>query len=147
MLATEERMKILDLTDELTEMILNSDVVEDYYQSLNKLRKDEHAIRLITSFTKQKEIYEEVHRIGRYHPDYLKVIKETRELKREIDLLDSVYNFKKAENALQGLLDEISVLIGHSVSEHIKVPTGNPFFESASGCSGGCGSGNGHSCG
>jgi len=145
MLATEESVTILDLADELSKMILHSDVVEDYYQSLNKLRQDQNAINLIKAFTKQKEIYEEVHRIGKYHPDYLKVIKATRELKREIDLLDSVYEFKKAENALQGLLDEISVMIGHSVSEHIKVPTGNPYFESTSGC-GGCGS-SGHSCG
>lgn len=145
MLATEESVNILDVADELSRMILNSEVVEDYYQSLNKLRQDQKAMSLIKAFTKQKEIYEEVHRIGRYHPNYLEVIKATRELKREIDLLDSVYEFKKAENALQGLLDEISVLIGHSVSEHIKVPTGNPYFESSSGCSG-CGT-SGHSCG
>lgn len=144
-LATEERMNILNITDELSEMILKSDVVDHYYQSLYKLRQDEKARNLIQAFTKQKEIYEEVHRIGKYHPDYLKVIKETRELKRDMDLLESVYEFKKAENALQNLLDEISVLIGHSVSRQIKVPTGDPFFESSSGCSG-CGSG-GHSCG
>lgn len=145
MLATEERMNILDITEELSKMILRSDVVENYYRSLYKLRQDKKAMNLIQAFTKQKELYEEVHRIGRYHPDYLKVIKETRELKRDIDLLENVYEFKKAENALQSLLDEISVLIGHSVSRDIKVPTGDPFFESSSGCSG-CGS-EGHSCG
>ncbi|WP_458414010.1 YlbF family regulator [Schinkia sp. CFF1] len=146
MLATEERINILDVADELSAMILNSDVVEDYYQCLNRLRKDEKAVSIIKAFTKQKELYEEVHRIGKYHPDYLKVIKETRELKREMDLLDTVYEFKKAENALQSLLDEISVLIGHSVSKQIKVPTGDPFFESSSGCNG-CSSGGHNSCG
>jgi len=143
-LATEESVTILDLADELSAMILKSDVVENYYQCLNILRNDKKALNLIRDFAKQKEVYEEVHRIGKYHPDYLKVIKETRELKRDMDLLESVYEFKKAENALQSLLDEISVIIGHSVSEQIKVPTGDPFFESSSGCSG-CGSG--HSCG
>lgn len=145
MLATEERIYILDLADELSKMILQSDVVENYYQSLNTLRNDEKAMSLIKAFTEQKERYEEVHRFGQYHPDYLKVIKETRELKRDIDFLETVYEFKKAENALQTLLDEVSVLIGHSVSEQIKVPTGDPFFES-SGCSG-CGTSSGHSCG
>lgn len=146
-LATEDRMNILDITDELSDMILRSDIVENYYQSLYKLRQDENAMNLIQAFTKQKELYEEVHRIGKYHPDYLKVIKETRELKRDMDLLETVYEFKKAENALQSLLDEISVLIGHSVSQQIKVPTGDGFFESSSGCNG-CSSGSGgHSCG
>ena len=58
-----------------------------------------------------------------------------------MDLDEHVAQFRRAENALQSLLDEISVIVGHSVSEQIKVPTGNPFFDS----SGGCGSGG--SCG
>lgn len=145
MLLTEDRIKIIDAADELSMMILHSEIVENYYQCLYKLRKDKQAMRLIRAFTKQKETYEEVHRIGRYHPEYLKVITETRELKREMDLQESVYAFRKAENAVQELLDEISVLIGHSVSKFIKVPTGDPFFESLSGCSSGCGSGG--SCG
>lgn len=53
---------------------------------------------------------------------------EIREAKRSMDLDENVYLFKKAENELQGLLDEIAVIIGHSVSKHIKVPTGNPFL-------------------
>lgn len=143
MLATEERLKILDVADELSMMIIHSDIVEDYYQCIYKLQNDEHAMNLIKAFTKQKEIYEEVHRIGSYHPDYLKVVTETRKLKREMDLQETVYAFKKAENALQELLDEISVLIGHSVSKYIKVPTGNPYFDSLSSCGSGCGTGNG----
>ncbi len=59
-----------------------------------------------------------------------------------MDLDPRVADFKVAENELQSLLDEISKIIGHSVSENIKVPTGNPFFERHSG---GCGSGG--SCG
>ncbi len=38
-------------------------------------------------------------------------------------------NFEVVENELQSILDEVSVLIGRSVSENIKVPTGNPFFD------------------
>ncbi len=146
MIATEERIKILDVAEGLSKMIINSDIVEDYYQSLYKLKNDDYAMGLIRTFQKQKEKYEEVHRIGKYHPDYLQVIKETRELKREIDLLEVVYTFKKAENALQELLDEISILIGHSVSKSIKVPTGNPYFDSLSGCGSGCSSGKGCGC-
>ena len=55
-----------------------------------------------------------------------------------MDLDENVAEFRKAENDLQGLLDEVSIIIGHSVSEQIKVPTGNPFFGSHS-SGGGCG--------
>lgn len=34
-------------------------------------------------------------------------------------------DFKRAENELQSILDEVSVEIGTAVSEHVKVPTGN----------------------
>ena len=60
------------------------------------------------------------------------VMKKVREVKREMDLDENVAQFRRAENDLQSLLDEISVIIGHSVSEHIKVPTGSPFFDSLS---------------
>lgn len=67
---------------------------------------------------------------------------EVRLAKREMDLDEHVARFKRAEMELQSLLDEISILIGRSVSESVKVNTGNPFFETAkTGCStgGSCG--------
>ena len=107
------------------------------------MRLDQAAQEKIQTFNSMKDSYEEVQRFGRYHPDYRTVTKAIREAKREMDLHPSIIEYKQAENHLQQLLDEVSVLIGHSVSPHIKVPTGNPFFESS--CGGGCGSGG--SCG
>jgi cell fate (sporulation/competence/biofilm development) regulator YlbF (YheA/YmcA/DUF963 family) len=92
-----------------------------------------------------KDSYEEVQRFGKYHPDYDKVSTEIRQVKREIDLLPSISAFKKAEKELEALLNEISEVIARTVSDTIKVPTGNPFFDNMS-CSGGCGSGGGCSC-
>ncbi|WP_077211410.1 YlbF family regulator [Bacillus dakarensis] len=143
MLATIERMEILDRAEFLSKMILQSDVVEYYYFCLNKLKSNKETQNKIKAFVKMKELYEEVQRFGRYHPDYKKVMKEIRELKRNMDLDENVAEFKKAENDLQALLDEVSVIIGGAVSPQIKVPTGNPFFDSS--CGGGCGSGG--SCG
>ncbi|MBM4764053.1 YlbF family regulator [Bacillus sp. B15-48] len=145
MLATIERVELLDKADELIQMVLNSDVVENYRQSLYKVKTTKETQHKIHAFVKMKERYEEVQRFGRYHPEYKEVMSQIRILKREVDLDDCVSEFKKAENDLQGLLDEISVIIGKSVSDHVKVPTGNPFFDTAGGCSGGCGSGG--SCG
>ncbi len=125
-------------------MIVESDVADEYRRAFWRLKQDRRAQQLIARFVKLKERYEEVQRFGKYHPDYRDVMKEVREAKRELDLHETVAAFKEAEKAMQELLDEISVLIGKAVSEHVKVPTGNPYFLSA-GCSGGCGAGG--SCG
>lgn len=145
MFATSERVILLEEAEELAKMVLQSVAAEEYRLRLNKLKTDKETQRKIRAFVKLKELYEEVQRFGKYHPDYKKVTEEIRDAKRTMDLDENVYLFKKAENELQGLLDEIAVIIGHSVSEHIKVPTGNPFFDSLSGCGGGCGTGS--SCG
>lgn len=138
-------MEILGQSEQLSNMILQSDIVEYYYSCLYNIKRNKETQRKIKAFANAKELYEEVQRFGRYHPDYQRVMKSIRELKREMDMDEQVAEFKKAENDLQALLDEISVIVGRSVSEKIKVPTGNPFFDSSSSCGGGCGSGG--SCG
>ncbi len=144
MIATLERVQILQSADELAQMIIKSEIGENYFISLYKLQNDPEAQEKIKSFTTIKERFEEVQRFGKYHPDYKYVNLETRTRKREMDLHPTVIEFKKAENQLQEVLDHISVIVANSVSKHIKTPGGNPFFES--GCSsGGCGSGG--SCG
>ncbi|ADI27436.1 MULTISPECIES: YlbF family regulator [Geobacillus] len=143
-IATLERIEILDKAEALAKMIVESDVADEYRRAFWRLKQDRRAQQLIARFVKLKERYEEVQRFGKYHPDYRDVMKEVREAKRELDLHETVAAFKEAEKVMQELLDEISVLIGKAVSEHVKVPTGNPYFLSA-GCSGGCGAGG--SCG
>ncbi|MGM7720249.1 YlbF family regulator [uncultured Metabacillus sp.] len=145
MFATMESMLLLDQADHLAELVLQSEPAEAYRRSYYRLKNDKNAQQLISQFTKTKDLYEDVQRFGKYHPDYRKISKEMRDIKRELDLNESVATFKKAENELQALLDEISVQVGQAVSEHIKVPTGNPFFDTGSSCGGGCGSGG--SCG
>ena len=142
--ATLNSMEILDKADDLSMMILESDVVAQYQHCFNKVKEDDHAQKLIHRFVKLKDQYEDVQRFGKYHPDFDKVTKEIRQLKRKMDMHDSIAAFKKSEDELQKMLDEISVIIGKAVSEHIKVPTGNPYFDSISGC--GCGTGGGCGC-
>ncbi|WP_316568405.1 YlbF family regulator [Neobacillus sp. YIM B06451] len=145
MLATTERVELLEYAEQLGKMVSESDVAEYYRLCLYKLRTSRESQKKISRFIKLKDQYEEVQRFGKYHPDYKSVMMEIREAKRDMDLDDRVAEFKRAENDLQSLLDEISVLVGGSVSKHIKVPTGNPFFDTGSNCGGGCGSGG--SCG
>lgn len=145
MLATLERIELLDQAEDLSKMILESDIAEQYRICFYKMQNNKETQQKINRFVSLKELYEEVQRFGKYHPDYKRVMIQIRESKREMDLDPIVTEFKYAENDLQGLLDEVSMLIGGAVSKHIKVPTGNPFFESSHG--GGCGSGGSCGCG
>ncbi len=145
LLATFERMQLLDTTDQLAAMILESDIANRYRECFFLLKKNEESQRKIKAFMSVKEQYEEVQRFGKYHPNYRQVMVSVRDVKREMDLDPHVATFKQVENELQTLLDDISKIIGHSVSENIKVPTGNPHFDSLSASHGGCGSGG--SCG
>ncbi|KXZ14836.1 regulator [Bacillus nakamurai] len=146
MYATIESVKLQSEAEQLAGMILQSETAENYRDCYKRLREDEEAGRIIRSFMSIKEQYEDVQRFGKYHPDYREISRKMREIKRELDLNDKVADFKKAETELQSLLDEISVEIGTSVSEHVKVPTGNPYFDGLSSCGGGCGSGGGCGC-
>lgn len=140
MLATIEIIDLLDLTDELAEMVNQSEQMLNYIEKKRQLKQDQESQNLIRSFEQKKEQYEDVQRFGRYHPDYRVITKETRLLKREVDMLDSVAQFKIAERELQMLLDDISAKIAHSVSEQIMVPRDGALFTDV-----GCG--HGGSCG
>ncbi|MFO1445782.1 YlbF family regulator [Bacillus sp. Bva_UNVM-123] len=146
MLATIEGIEILDQADNIAAMIINSEEAEQYRQCLYRLKTNKETQEKINKFIKMKEIYDEVQRFGKYHPEYKTAMKSIRELKRIMDLDFHVAEFRRAENSLQSLLDEVSVIIGRSVSDQIKVPTGNPFFDSSSSCGGGCGTGGGCGC-
>ncbi|AZB44831.1 YlbF family regulator [Bacillus sp. FJAT-42376] len=141
-----ESVQILDQADLISDMILHSDLAETYRLRLEELRKDHTAQEIISQFVKVKDKYEDVQRFGKYHPDYKTITREMREIKRELDLNEKVAAFRRAETDLQSLLDQISIELGSAVSEHVKVPTGNPFFDSLSACGGGCGSGGGCGC-
>ncbi|MCP8970268.1 YlbF family regulator [Ectobacillus ponti] len=144
MIATLESVLLLDEAEHLARIIVQSEEAVEYRTCYNRLRQDQEAQSLIARFTGMKERYEEVQRFGKYHPDFSAVTRQIRELKRELDVHEAVAAFKKAENAMQKLLDEVSVILGREISPAVKVPTGNPYFDSMS-CGTGCGSGG--SCG
>ncbi|MEO4053643.1 YlbF family regulator [Solibacillus sp. CAU 1738] len=148
MLMTSEWAFVLDEADQLSTMIISSEPAQKLRDAYAAVYNDHELVSQINKFGRLKEQYEDVQRFGKYHPDYHKVMKEIRMQKRALDLNDRVATLKLAENDFQDLLDEVSLLIGRSVSEAVKVPVSNPFFTSGSSCStgGGCGSGGGCSC-
>lgn len=147
MIGTLEYVDVLDRSEQLGAMIMQSDVMKAYVGSQKQLNEDKKAQQLISAFINIKIHYEDVQRFGRYHPDYNEIMKDVRSTKREMDMNDKVAAFKVAERNLQRLLDEISENVARSVSKQIKVPKDGAAL-SDGGCSsgGGCGSGGGCSC-
>lgn len=147
MIMTNEWVDIMDQSDILCTMILSSEQFYQYLDAHRAVYTDSTLVSEVNSFTRLKEQYEEVQRFGKYHPDYSRIMKDIRVTKRKLDMVDAVAHLKVAENELQDLLDEVSLLIGKSVSEGVKVPVSNPFFASAgSSCGSGCGTGGSCSC-
>ena len=146
MIMTSEWAFVLDEADELSNMIVSSEQAHNLRLAYKAVYEDEQLAADIAAFQRIKDQYEDVQRFGKYHPDYQMIMKKIREQKRALDLNDQVAALKVAENEYQDLLDEISLLIGHSVSEAVKVPVSNPFFASSSSCGTGCGTGGGCSC-
>lgn len=131
-------IEVMDLADELNQMILQSESYQAYKKAFLDLSINEEVQQLKKELIRIKESYDEVNRFGRYHPDYQRVMLETRRKKKEYDMHPEVAQVKLLETQLQTLLDEVLVIIASSVSTEIKVEKGNPFFESHT-CSSGCG--------
>jgi len=140
LIATMEYVDILDRSEQLGKMVLQSDVMQAYVNTRQQLDEDKEAQQLIQAFINIKEHYEDVQRFGRYHPDFNEIMKKVRTTKRAMDMHDKVATFKVAERNLQNLLDEISQLVAVSVSEQVKAPKDGAAL-SDGGC--GCGSGGG----
>ena len=146
MMMTSEWLHILDGADELSAMILQSEPVQQYRLAYKAVYEDEALVQQINAFQRMKDQYEDVQRFGKYHPDYNTIMKSIRKQKRELDLNEAISALRVAENEVQYLLDEVSLLIGRSVSDAVKVPMSNPFFETNSSCGSSCGTGGGCGC-
>ena len=90
MLMTDEWLTIIEHAEELTEILLSSEVVDSYRQAHEAVYSDVNLAKSIKEFTEMKERYEEVQRFGRYHPDYNIVMKSIRVQKRELDMNEQV---------------------------------------------------------
>src|SRR5690625_31242 len=132
MIVTMEHIRLLDKSEALAKMILQSEVMREYEEAYLAMKNDETAQHLIRSFTEMKERYEEVERFGRYHPDYAEIMKKVRSVKREMDLNPLVANFKLKERESQRFLDDISEIIAKSVSQQIIVPREDNLYNNGS---------------
>lgn len=146
MIATLEYVDIIDRSEALGKTILQSDVMEAYYNARNALDQNKESQRLIKAFADIKVHYEDVQRFGTYHPDYHEIMRNVRRVKRDMDMNQEVAKFKVAERNLQRLLDEVCQYIAAHVSVQIKAPKDGAALTDGGCSSGGCGSGGTCSC-
>ncbi|MEK5169933.1 MULTISPECIES: YlbF family regulator [Staphylococcus] len=132
---TEETLSILDEIENLSDMIVQSDVYQTYQYAKDNLENDDEAHLLYQAFLKSKDQYDDVMRFGKYHPDYKRIMMETRQRKRAYEMLSVVMEYKTKEVALQNLIDEVLTKIAFAVSENVKIEAGDPFFQTGhNGC-------------
>ena len=127
---------------QLGDLINASAEMVDYLYWKEKVKKDEEAQRLIRSFARTKELFDECTRFGHFHPDYHRALEEAEKARALLDSCEAVARFKAAEERLDELLYDVSLSLAHSVSETVKVSSNKVRDEGGcSGCStgGSCG--------
>lgn len=142
---TEKWLDILEASDMLAAQIVQSDLVQQYFEAKRAVYGDEQLVQHIEQFLQMKERYEEVQRFGKYHPDYREVMTTVRKQKRALDLNEKIATYRLAETELQGMLDLVGYTLAQAVSTNVAVDSSNPFFETSS-CGTGCASGGACNC-
>ncbi|MEW9672813.1 YlbF family regulator [Ammoniphilus sp. 3BR4] len=142
-------VEVLGSAQDIADMIMASEEMKMYLAAKQALAQDQEAQHKLAAFQRLKEDYEEVERFGKYHPDYERVNRQVREMRRELKAIGSIEAFKKAESRLDDLLYHVCRTVADGVSESIKVPSDNPLYSlGGGGCgSGGCGTGGACGCG
>jgi cell fate (sporulation/competence/biofilm development) regulator YlbF (YheA/YmcA/DUF963 family) len=141
---TSELIKIQEMSEELARDILKSDLGLVYIKNKMAMESDHDAQEKISNFLHNKKKFEEISKYGKYHPEYKELSKKVRVLKREMDMHPSIAAFKMAETKFEALLEDVSRILGHSVSKNIMIPSSNPLY--SKGHKKGCGHGGGCGC-
>lgn len=121
---------------ELSDLIEHSAEMADYLYWKQRIDEDEAVKEAVKNLEKQKQLFEECQRFGHFHPDYHAALDAAKQAQEQIDSIETVQQFKRAEDGLDDLLYTVSKTIAHAVSEVIKVPSNKLQPER-----GGCGSG------
>ncbi|WP_265457778.1 YlbF family regulator [Enterococcus sp. HY326] len=139
MIINEELFALEDQCDKLVAELLKSPLYDSYLQNKSQLANQDTQA-LLLDFQQKKNAFDKIADYGIYAPDYREKNRVLRKSKRALDLNPEVADFREAETAFQGALDEICLAVASHISKNIKVDAGNPFFEGGShaGCGGNC---------
>jgi cell fate (sporulation/competence/biofilm development) regulator YlbF (YheA/YmcA/DUF963 family) len=132
---------LLTKAADLGDALLQSAELADYVYWKGRMEQDPETAKMMMKLSRVRERFEECERFGHYHPNYHEALDAVRTMEEEMEQVESVREFKRAEKALDQLLYDVSVVIAHAVSESIKVPGNDPLPKSGGSC------GTGGSCG
>ncbi len=134
-------MEAYDVADSINRSV----EVADYLYWKHAMENDLQAQSVVREFNKAKELFEECERFGHFHPDYHASLDRVQAVQVKFDNVQSIREYKEAEERLDELLYTVSKMIAGAVSDTIKVPGG--LDTGGGGCSGGSCSGGCSSCG
>lgn len=138
-MASLDMLEVLQEAYDISDSIINSELVARYLEKKRIMEQDKSAQKLIREFQKKKALFEEAKRFGHFHPDYHKAKKEARLFKREMEKHPVIGAYLKAEHELDELLFHVSKTIAHAVSPTIKVAANDPRLERSTIQKGSCG--------
>jgi cell fate (sporulation/competence/biofilm development) regulator YlbF (YheA/YmcA/DUF963 family) len=133
---------LLNTAHDLSQSMLRSVQIADFLYWKSRLQVDHDATVWMKKLERAKDRFVECERFGHFHPNYHEALEAVQQIEHEGEQIESVKEFKRAEQQLDELLYDVSVLVAHSVSDSIKVPSNNPLPKG-----GGCGSGGSCNCG
>lgn len=123
----EELLAIDDAIEQLVEAILASPQVQDYQAKQVSLMADQDLQDQLAQFQELQASYEDQKEFAKYRPEVSQLRRQILRLKREIDMTQTMQDFRLAEVTLQSLLAEITRQLAESVSSDIFVDTGLPL--------------------
>jgi cell fate (sporulation/competence/biofilm development) regulator YlbF (YheA/YmcA/DUF963 family) len=132
--------ELLSLAAEIADMIKNSEETVTYLQLKQQMNADDTTRTLFAEFAKKRQAFMECEKYGHFHPDYNRSFDEAVAVQDQLERLESVSQFRLAEQRLDELFFDVSKVIASSVSESIMVPN-NIEEEKNSGCGDGSCSG------
>ncbi len=114
--------ELIDAAHQLADHINHSNEVISYLELKKTLESDKEAQSIRDAFRKVKEEFEETKRFGIFHPNYHEAKEKMEHFQEQIKTHPLIGEYLQAEEAVEQLLYQISVLVAKSVSETIKVP-------------------------
>ncbi|MDH6364225.1 cell fate (sporulation/competence/biofilm development) regulator YlbF (YheA/YmcA/DUF963 family) [Enterococcus sp. PF1-24] len=140
MIINDELFILEDCCNELVTTLLSSETTANYQKKRLALNNSQTVKELQQAFQKHKNTFEEIERFSSFAPDYKAKKVAVFQAKRQLDLNETVAEFRVAETNLQELLDEVCLSVANTISKSVKVSAGNPFFETKEGtsCKGDC---------
>lgn len=107
----------------LAEQINHSTEAKEYRKYKVHLQEHAEVQQLLQEFQRVKDDFAEAQRFGIFHPNYHEAKAKAQEYQQRLNTHPVIAQFRQAEEQLDQLLHQVSLIIAHSVSESIKVPS------------------------